>query len=319
MRSKRWPLLLFGAVLCTSFLLDPALARIRIPALIAALGGVFVLSRPKAERPLKVLICCSLLIIAAVPWISRIVDVTIRSNFTEEPAQHWTTPDILVGLGGQQIVFYEDDIDYRTLTRATVCYWLDNSTALVAAHYIPVLAGKDTVPIMVVSKEQIEPLTAEIMFNNNSGVALKMPTELWPASGFYPIAATSEIVVGAEAQIISSYGGSFPVHITGFYNYAEQDMVVIERISGADNFVGGMSGSPIVQNGKIVAFMSGTFRKRERFAVCNIAAEVYSHTAHLMRRRIRGPLEIIDVTPRSLDERGPLSDLRLTLFTPNIP
>lgn len=307
MKSKRIPLLLLGAVLCTSFLLDPALARIRTPALLAAIGGIYVLSLPGAERPLKILICFSLLTVAFVPWISRIVDATIRSNFTEEPAQQWAAPDALVGLGGQQIVFYEDAVDYRTLTRATACYWLDNNTVLVAAHYIPGLARKNTVPIMVVNKVQIEPLTAEILFNSNNGVALKISTEFLPASDLYPIASTREIVVGAEAQIISSYGGSFPVLITGFYHFAAQDMVVIERISRADNFVGGMSGSPVVQNGKIVAFMSGTFRKRERYAVCNIAAEVYGNTARLLKRKTHGLLEIAASELRKPEERRPLS------------
>ncbi len=56
----------------------------------------------------------------------------------------------------------------------------------------------------------------------------------------------------------------------------------MEKIKDTDNFVGGMSGSPIVQNGKIIGFMNGTLKGEKRLALCSIAAEVYANTADLM-------------------------------------
>ncbi len=279
MSSRRTPLLLLGAALCISFMLDPTPDRLPFLALLTAVSGTVILPRSRAERRVGVLICCALLFFSIGPMIgNRFLEETV-ARITEEPAQHWAAPNAQVRLGGQQISFQEDR-DYYILT---ACYWLDNSKALVAAHRVKGFPSGTIFPIQVITKGQVEELSAEVLANDNNGVVLGLATEFLPTSDLYPIAATSEIVVGREAEIISSYGGCFPVIVKGFLDMvSQQEKVVIERINDTDNFIGGMSGSPVVQNGKIIGFMSGTLKGEKNLAFCNIAAEVYANTADLM-------------------------------------
>ncbi len=279
MSSKRTSLLLLGAALCISFVLDPTPDRLPFLALLAAISGTIILPRSKTERTVGVLICCALLFFYIGPTMhSRFLEDTV-GRITEEPAQHWAAPDTLVRLGGQQISFQEESSRYIM----TACYWLDNSKALVAAHRAKGFASGSIIPIQVIGKGQIEELSAKILANDDNGVALELTKEFLPTTDLYPIAATSEIVVGGEAEIISTYGGSFPVVVKGFLDLVgQQERVVVEKIKDTDNFVGGMSGSPIVQNGKIIGFMNGTLKGEKRLALCSIAAEVYANTADLM-------------------------------------
>lgn len=284
MSSRRTSLLTIIAVGCISYLLDPTPDRLPFLALAAAILGTILLPRTKKERIAGILLCCALLFFFIGPVLSsQFIEETL-AGITAEPMQHWPAPAAQVGLGGQQITFRGDGRYYI----ATVCYWLNKHQALVAAHRIKEFSVGASMPIQLVAEGLVEELSAEILFNDDNGVGIKLADE--PSSPWeqLPIAGTSEIIIGGEAEIISIHGGSFPVIVKGFLAMdSQQEKVVIERINDTDNFIGGMSGSPIVQNGKIIGFMSSTLRGMKGLAFGNVAGQAYAQTEGLMQEYAR--------------------------------
>lgn len=279
MSKKRTPLLLLGVALLISFLLDPTPDRLPTLALIAAIGGTAILPRTKTQRVVGVFICCALLIFS----LSSSVGTMMIKDIADEPSQHWLAPNAQVRLGGQTITFDLVDSTREGYHILTACYWLDNSTTLIAAHKMKKFTPGEALAIQVTGDGYIENFETEVIFNNDDGLALGLTSEFIPPADLYSIAASKEIIVGAEAEIISQYGGSFPVIVKGFFALRGRDEIAIEIVNDEDDLIGGMSGSPVVQNGKIIGFMRGGFKSARRIGLCKIAAKIYANAADLMQ------------------------------------
>lgn len=160
---------------------------------------------------------------------------------------------------------------------------MDDTRAVAAAHRVDGFSVGDTFRTQIIASGKVEELDAEIISNDSMGIAIQTGIPFAVETDLYPIAASDEIVVGEEAEIISIRGGSFPVIVRGFHELPSHGaVVVIERINDSDDFISGMSGSPVVQNGRIIGLMSSTLRGGSEVAYCRLAAEIYAKTTPLM-------------------------------------
>ena len=275
MSHKRIPLALIGTALILSYILDPSPERLPRLAIFAVIGLITFIFRTRSQRVLGVLLCIVLLYIAVWPEMRA----GIKEQISDEPSQHWDAPAGEVRLGGQQITFYGSNSGYIL----TVSYWLDDTRAVAAAHRVDGFSVGDTFRTQIIASGKVEELDAEIISNDSMGIAFQVDTSFAPSTDLFPIAGSDEIVVGEEAEIISIRGGSFPVVVKGFDEFTKHGtVIVIERINDSDDFISGMSGSPVVQNGKIIGLMNSTLRGDSEMAYCRLAAEVYTQTTTLM-------------------------------------
>lgn len=100
-----------------------------------------------------------------------------------------------------------------------------------------------------------------------------------------PIAKKSELSLG-RATLLSGYGGEgveeYEVYVTGTYRIDRRDVICLivtdERIKLSGGVTRGMSGSPLIQNGKIIGALSNTdadgYCAYATFA-CDMAQELY--------------------------------------------
>ena len=273
MSRKR--LLLFGVTLIIVILLVPAPARFSTLLLGIAIGGTVFLPRTKLQRAIGIFICFCLFFASGMLMIGDI----ILNNLAAAPTHHWEAPAELVGLGGQQITLYAPE----KATTFTVCYWLENGALLAAAHNLSgfVPAG---VPVHLgPPAPEAESVSAKVLANSDDGLALGLPSDYAPPTTPCPIGATTDLIADTEAEIISDRGGSFPVIIRGFLNLSNQSIMLIESLNAYDIFIPGMSGSPVVQDGKIIGFMVGSFRGNKNVAFCRLAAELYASNLAAMQ------------------------------------
>lgn len=120
------------------------------------------------------------------------------------------------------------------------------------------LSGRDETGLTALPGETI----GEILHDNRFG-----SYGIWEKSQgeALPIAKKSELSLG-KATLLSGYDGNgveeYEVYVTGTYRIDQRDVICLivtdERIKLSGGVTRGMSGSPVIQNGKIIGALSNT-------------------------------------------------------------
>lgn len=164
---------------------------------------------------------------------------------------------------------------------ATVCFY-QGDTSVIAAHSVGLHDGpwplkvETHIPIGMVRG------TPEFVTDTPCGAVLRGLGPPGEDREQMEIAAATEVAVGEEAELLSSWKGTILVRILGFSKRDEEQFLVFQFCSEEDVLEPGMSGSPIVQDGKIVGFAAARVSvvswRRPMIGFGRLASDVYLGT-----------------------------------------
>lgn len=189
------------------------------------------------------------------------------------PLREITPPQMEVTLGGESIYVFGE-------FEATVCFYVGNEIAVIASHYCSGIEAGEVYQVQIYNDVLEQRGSARVLANDDWGVALAL--QGIDVSCFLrprlPIAGTAEICIGGSAMLHSTQRGSFPVTVFGYRRAPGAQHLVVRALSKAHPIEPGMSGSPLVQDGKLIGFISGSYTIATRppsVGLARTAADVY--------------------------------------------
>lgn len=101
-----------------------------------------------------------------------------------------------------------------------------------------------------------------------------------PGRQALPIAGPDDVLVGQKATLLSAGRSNAEVEVVGYIQRTQGQFLVVKMPRGGQGMGKGMSGTPLVQNGKIIGFLSGGFLWdiSGRLGIARLAADVYDAT-----------------------------------------
>lgn len=204
------------------------------------------------------------------------------------PVQPLPAVNAGVMLGGDLLRLHEAERCFQV----TVCFYVPGTDlGAVAAHSCDSTPGQTfraslksfaaTGIAIPLTCPQMDPdaLTVSVVSDTDFGVVvsgLKCPEtdreEL-------PVGQAEDIRVGEEASIYSSRSGVVSCRILGFDEVGRYQMLVVRLVDERIRIGSGDSGSPVVQDGRIIGFVAGTWSfpyRGPELVLVRPACEVYS-------------------------------------------
>ncbi len=154
-----------------------------------------------------------------------------------------------------------------------VCYYLGDGSAIAAAHRGDLSVGEHKVALEGIHLR--DPIS--VVADTNYGLVIEgyppTPTDRTPL----PIASAAEIMVGEKGMVLQGDEPPIEVQIKGFQDAnGVQKLVLTPAATRDPRLRPGSSGSPVVQNGKIIGFIhSGVFVKGT-VSYARLAADIYN-------------------------------------------
>jgi len=217
-----------------------------------------------------VVLLCQILIVALYHEVVKPIMPTPQWAHEE-----MTRPGVDVILGGDRVVvgpcgnkFYLGTISFYTTEGIAVCF----------AHGVPTQLGSNT---LVRSPDDAIIPEARAIANTEAGVVLKgMP--LPEARQVLPLGGTADIAFDAKAVVYPMDAEPFQVTVKKFtmHNGYLHVLLVPDTFSG--RLKPGRSGSPVVQNGAIIAFTSFGVTYGSTFQAI-VAGELYESVKPYLR------------------------------------
>lgn len=210
-------------------------------------------------------------------------DLFAYEMISERPLQPLPTLEVSVVPGGElfkwsALVEQRTSIELRR-SWVTVCFYVpDDDLCAIAAHSCGLEAG-DVLDLT----EDSEALPAgpspkvRVLADVQEGVAIKKVKCPEPDRKAIPLAGEEDIKVGEEAVIRTLSTGDIRVEVMGFTTLKDGHFLVLQLLDDDVEVGPGMSGSPVMQSGKIVAFFSGItpYVIGPDFLLARPAVEVY--------------------------------------------
>lgn len=97
-----------------------------------------------------------------------------------------------------------------------------------------------------------------------------------------PIAGPQDIHVGQAATTLSAVEAEREVEVLGYTQRKEGQFLVFRMLVSGQKITSGMSGTPLVQGGRLIAFVAGVPAldfSSHRIGLARLAADVYAETA----------------------------------------
>jgi hypothetical protein len=159
----------------------------------------------------------------------------------------------------------------------TICFYQDGF-AVAAAHPTDMDGGpwpmsESHIPAAMIRDEP------EFLTSTPYGVVLSGLGPPEDGREQMEIGGGADITVGKEADLYSSWKGTIRVRVLGFTLRGDEQFLVFQCCESDQTIEGGMSGSPIVQDNRTIAFAAGTFSalswRRPQIGLARLAADVY--------------------------------------------
>ena len=202
---------------------------------------------------------------------------------SETPLQQLPELDVSVIPGGESLQWsVTGQQGSRSVVKTSgviVCFYMpEGGPCVVAAHSCGREAG-DTPDISPTSEALVSNPSrpAAVLADCDHGVAfsgLKCPD---PDRKVLPLAGAGDVKVGEEAVICTLSKRDIPVKVIGFCMMKDNHFLVLEFLDDEAGVGPGMSGGPIIQDEKIIAFLHSVtrFHRGPRFVMARPALEVY--------------------------------------------
>jgi len=211
-----------------------------------------------------------------VPFALLIWSISLQTNGavvgeTKTPIHSTSDTNVEVILGGDNVYLQFGDPSRPSSLRGTVCFYI-NDLAVAFAHSIAVPDVEYAIG-STVARGLIK--DAALVANKNAGVVfagLSVPSD----RSKMPLAGTESVELGADATIYSPYLRPYAVKVRGYTHVRGLQHIVLEAYDKLGEASPGMSGSPIVQDGKIIGFLARV-QQNGRIIMAVVAAEVYEN------------------------------------------
>lgn len=251
--------------------------------------GLFVVALFCAVLPPRRLrqkvILFAVVVALVFPWaFYHALGGALLSTVTATPIREVAAPGVAVAPGGSYLLVYGVG-DGDNVSVFTVCYFLDADTVVAAAHRMELAEGEYVATLS--GPGLVQSGSIQVLVDTDAGVLLRGVEISRSTEQRLPLAGTSDIQVGMTAEVISTYGWSGQVTVAGYDQLGDAQYLVLTRGQFEGEVIPGMSGSPVVQNGKIIGFIaraphvgySGT-----KVAFARLAGEVYDGTISFYQR-----------------------------------
>lgn len=184
-------------------------------------------------------------------------------------------PEREVRLGGQRVYFR------ATSTLATASFYPGNGTMVAVAHAGRQLTVGEITGVNLTDRDNFIFCNVKVLVNSDQGVTLGMPKGTRIDSELVRLGGTADISVGEVATVHSGITGPFKVRVVGYMQLRGDQLLVVSPLNAKDTIQLGMSGSPIVQNGKLIGVLFARSRLpfvAGRYGKARLAADVYRAT-----------------------------------------
>ncbi len=199
----------------------------------------------------------------------------VADNVSSQPLQAIASVgDAEVLLGADEILIYQES----GIKQGTVSFYTPEGLAVGMAHAVPDMEPGPW-PIGLRSPGYFDRQSAQLLANSEDGIVFKLDYLPETARQKLLIGGPDDITVGGVAQLHSVKGGSFPVRILGYDLHQGIQTLLIQPLDSEHEIIPGMSGSPIVQNGKLIACARAVYGVPHRgpaIAQARLAADIYA-------------------------------------------
>lgn len=257
LKQRLQPVVLADLLLLTSLLL--LLSRVR-------LKGKLVLALLTAA--------------ATVPWLYyHYIGALFFSTLSAVPIAAVEPIDGQVSLGGGHIVLLKPARQLNAPPPTAVFttnYYLGPELVVGAAHKMDL--DLDMYQASLTVQGEIQTGSIQVLVNSDYGALVRLIGMSSPETALTPIGGTESIAVGETAEVLSTYGWSGSVTVAGYHSQNGQQYLLLTTPAGTRDAQPGMSGSPVLQNGKVIGFLDAVIPgeyKGARLCRARLAAVVY--------------------------------------------
>lgn len=301
------PYLVPVAILGAFYFIDDSPTRLTRLFIIAAFSLVFAL-RKSSHR---VLACIGIVFIGFL-LLGREVGLSIRTVAAPTPYLEVQAPEHQVMLGGQRTFFLESSL------LGTVSFYPGDGTMVAMAHAADPLAVGQITSVNITDHRNTIFCNVKVLVNDDQGVTLGLPEGTVVKSEMIPLGGTADIAVGETATVHSGNRGTFSVKVDGYVRQRGRQLLVLSPLSSGDTIEQGMSGSPVVQNGKLIGLLHSRSTApfiAGKFGMARLAADVYHATVGVVEWNEAAASELSQIAPLALyptEEQIREAHLRLT-------
>jgi hypothetical protein len=175
--------------------------------------------------------------------------LSMTTDPTLSPYWEVQAPDREVGLGGQRVFFRE------SAYMATASFYPGDGTMVAVGHAGRQLAVGQITSVTVTDRDNVIFCNVKVLVNSDQGVTLGMPKGTRVNTELIRLGGTADIVVGEVATVHPGIAGPFTVRVAGYMQFRGEQLLLVSPLHAKDRIEPGMSGSPIVQNGKLIGVL----------------------------------------------------------------
>jgi hypothetical protein len=189
------------------------------------------------------------------------------------PGGYAQSVEASVRLGGDHLIIYRES----GMIIATTCFYTEGGLTIAAAHSISLAPGEYRMQV-----NRGRSVAGELLSDSPDGIAiagLTIPEE----APLLPLASPSDIALGEKALLIHS-DGNIEVTVLGYQRKTRgRYSLVLQALDDEADIGPGYSGSPVIQDDRIIAFVFGAIKPSVRYsgariAFARLATEVYLGT-----------------------------------------
>lgn len=201
----------------------------------------------------------------------------VISNLSAIPLVEHAVVEEHVYLGGDDLRLVYDNGVFQM----TSCFYTDEGLLVAGGHECSLdgVVGEPKVRTIMANR-YIHDFVPDVLEETPAGLVLG-PVDRPRDRPQLPIAGSDDVKIGENATVYSVKGGIFEVTILGYHLLNGSHCLLFQVVDPQSQLIEGMSGSPVVQDGKIIGFFVAKISVSYRgssIGFARVAAEVYEHT-----------------------------------------